>query len=228
MRGIIDIHNQGGVVALYISSNRQAQQTHAELKLKWRAVVDYFLFNGKIDDDRVLEFMEYVDTHSDEKSDSVTFFLCTYGGDANAAFKMGQYIQSRYKRITCVIPGKCKSAGALLAIAASELKFMPYGELGPLDVQLAMSDEVIFRMQSGLNLNAAFSALENHTSSEFHKLMEQIIAKSRGAISFGLASQISREMVASKFSHVYARIDSRGGWPQSPIHENWLGLRRIA
>ena len=166
--------------------------------------MDYFLYNGKISDDNVLGFMKLI--KSEQCSEEVTFVLCTNGGDPNASFKMGQYLQLKYKKIIFFLPGKCKSAGTLLAISGHKIVFTPYGELGPLDVQIAMPDE-LFRKQSGLNLNAALAELQSQTIEEFVGLMFTIISNSRGTISFTTASQISCEFVSSKYKPIYARID---------------------
>jgi ClpP class serine protease len=118
---------------------------------------DVFLYNGGIERREDLRFIEFV--AENQKHDDLLLLLVTPGGNPDAAYKIGKYIQSKYANFTCFIPGLCKSAGTLLAIAANELVFAPYGELGPLDVQLTKTDD-LFGQESGLNISEAFRTVE--------------------------------------------------------------------
>ena len=91
---------------------------------------DVFLYNGTITQNNVLSVMEALDKN---KSRSNLFLLMvTYGGDPHAAFKISRFIQEHYDHFALFVPGLCKSAGTLFAIAANEVVFTPFGELGPL------------------------------------------------------------------------------------------------
>jgi hypothetical protein len=140
-------------------------------------------------------------------------FYTTVGSSAgktcalsDAAYKIGKYIQSKYANFTCFIPGLCKSAGTLLAIAANELVFAPYGELGPLDVQLTKTDD-LFGQESGLNISEAFRTVEDRAKSTFHGLIGEIIQSSGGVVSFQTASHCASEIVASLYGPIFGRID---------------------
>lgn len=141
-----------------------------------------------------------------KKSELLTLILCTPGGAPDAAYKMGRYLQSRYDSFKVFVPGYCKSAGTLLAISANELVFSPYGELGPLDVQMAKTDN-LGGLESGLNISEAFLALERRAKDTFHDLVIEITGNSGGIISFQTASHSASEIVSSLFGPIFARID---------------------
>ena len=167
------------------------------------ATTDNFIYNGELSRGYDLEFIETVDEN--KKSENCMVILVTSGGDPDAAYKIGRYLQSRYTSLTIVISGLCKSAGTLLAISAKELAFMPYGELGPLDIQTMKPDSLI-GLESGLNISEAFSAIEERAKDTFHSLIAEIIAASRGVISTPTAIHAASEMVNSMYGPIFGKI----------------------
>ncbi len=101
--------------------------------------------------------------------------------------------------------GLCKSAGTLLAIAGEELIFSPYGELGPLDIQMTKTDNI--RLDSGLNISEAFMTLEGRAKDTFHALIHEIVSASNGVVSFPTASHSASEILNSLYGPIFARID---------------------
>jgi len=61
-------------------------------------------------------------------------------------------------QLTVLVSGPCKSAGTLLAIGANELAFTPYGELGPLDIQLTKVDK-FQQQESGLMISDSLNMI---------------------------------------------------------------------
>lgn len=165
---------------------------------------DVFLYSGAIERTQDLRFIEFV--AENKQHDELLLLLVTPGGSPDAAYKIGKYIQSRYSNFICFIPGLCKSAGTLLAIAANELVFAPYGELGPLDVQLTKTDD-LFGQESGLNISEAFRTVEDRAKRTFHALIGEIIQSSGGVVSFQTASHCASEIVASLYGPIFGRID---------------------
>lgn len=165
---------------------------------------DVFLYNGGIERRQDLRFIEFV--AENKQHDELLLLLVTPGGNPDAAYKIGKYIQSRYANFICFIPGLCKSAGTLLAIGANELVFSPYGELGPLDVQLTKTDD-LFGQESGLNISEAFRTVEDRAKRTFHALIGEIIQSSGGVVSFQTASHCASEIVASLYGPIFGRID---------------------
>lgn len=167
-------------------------------------MADYFIYNGPMERGRDLGVIKQI--HAEKQSDECVMVLVTPGGDPDAAYKIGRYIQARYSSFKVLIPGICKSAGTLLAIAAEELIFAPYGELGPLDVQMAKQDHVA-GLESGLNIGEAFIALEERAKETYHSLTAEIIGSSGGVVSYNTASHAATEIISSMYGPIFHRID---------------------
>src|SRR5258708_19182115 len=84
------------------------------------------------------------------KRPNVVIIPVTDGGNADVAYRIGRYLQREYKEVYAFVPSRCKSAGTLLAAAAHKLYMGDLGELGPLDIQISIKDE-IGENSSGLN-----------------------------------------------------------------------------
>lgn len=166
--------------------------------------MDYFLYSGDIEPEYCFRFIDLVETT--QSSFDVTLVLSTYGGDANSAYKIGRRLQSRYKGVRIFVPGICKSAGTLLAIAANELVFSPSGELGPLDVQMIKRDSVAGR-ESGSDTKETFDYLEFRAKNVFHELVDEIVHKSNGSVSFQTASRFAVEIASSLHGPIFARMN---------------------
>ena len=65
-----------------------------------------------------------------ERRENCIVVLCTFGGDANAAYVMARLLRRVYKKVTVVVFGYCKSAGTLLALGAHEIVMGSRAELG--------------------------------------------------------------------------------------------------
>lgn len=167
-------------------------------------MTDIILYNGSIERGADLTFINFLSEN--KKNDDLILVLTTPGGNPDAAYKIGRYIHDLYGSFKIFVPGLCKSAGTLLAIAADEIIFSPYGELGPLDVQLAKSDH-LFEQDSGLNISEAFKAVEDRAKSTFHDLIAEIISGSGGRISFPTASHCASEIIASLYGPIFSTID---------------------
>lgn len=165
---------------------------------------DYLLYNGPLERGKDLEFIELI--AQQQAHENACLILVTPGGSPDAAFKIGRYLQERYQAISIAIPGLCKSAGTLLAMAGHELVFTPYGELGPLDIQMAKEDK-IFGMESGLNTSEAFGALERRARDTFHDTVSDILAMSQGVVSFQTAAKCASDIVSALYGPIFANID---------------------
>ena len=170
---------------------------------------DFLVINSPMDGELFLAVVRAVNTG--QKNKNVVVFLVSWGGLADAAYRTGRYLQSTYDSITIFIPSSCKSAGTLLAIAGNTVIMSPFGELGPLDVQLRKRDE-IFGRRSGLITRAAISDLQEHTFELFESFMLKIINNSYGNVSLKVAADISSKISADIMSRIYEQIhpDSLG------------------
>jgi hypothetical protein len=166
--------------------------------------MDAYLFNGGIERGADFKFIQTV--AQNKKSDHCTVLMVTNGGNPDAAYKMARYLQHKYESYSVLVSGACKSAGTLFSIGANEVVFAPYGELGPLDIQLTKTDHLA-GMESGLNISEAFNALEERARETFVTLTLEIIGSSGGVVSFQTASHSASEIVGSLYGPVFARID---------------------
>lgn len=77
------------------------------------------------------------------KQGRVLLYLTTFGGSANAAYRIARRLQRDYKTVAVIVNSFCKSAGTLLCLGAHELILSVDGELGPLDVQMLKPGEIL-------------------------------------------------------------------------------------
>ena len=108
---------------------------------------DVLMYNGSIEGGVAYHIIELCRRRN--RRENLFLILVTTGGDAHAAYRIGRCLQDKYNKLTIFVPGWCKSAGTLLAVAANELVIGDYGELGPIDVQRTRTDEV-WQRTSGL------------------------------------------------------------------------------
>lgn len=165
---------------------------------------DIFLYNGEIKRSTDLDFINLV--HEHKKRKRCKLILLTSGGDPDAAYKISRYLQDHYERFECLISGYCKSAGTLIAMGAHELVFSPYGELGPLDVQVFKEDK-LSGLHSGLNISEALQALEQRSINTYLTIIGDIVKSSGGVVSFSSASKAASDMIASLYGPIFGQID---------------------
>ena len=151
---------------------------------------DFLILNSPIEDGVFTRVMSCTTKRENKTNKRLVLALVTYGGAADVAYRVGRFLQSVYEDITVFVPSSCKSAGTLLALAANKIVMSPFGELGPLDVQLRVKDE-IFGRRSGLTTRAAITDLQSHTFDLFEHFMLNIIRNSYGNVSFKVAADIS-------------------------------------
>lgn len=165
---------------------------------------DFILYNGPIARSAVLDFMERVKASINRPA--VTLLLVTNGGDPDAAFKMARYLQNSYAQVTVLVSGACKSAGTLLALGAHEVAFTPYGELGPLDIQMAKIDR-FGQSQSGLVITDAINTLEQRAIEVVYNVSSTLMQANQGMISFPAATHVAVETMKAIYGPVLSRID---------------------
>ena len=66
-------------------------------------------------------------------TDRIDFILYSYGGDADAAYKLITVIREFCKELLVIIPSEAKSAATLMALGADRILMGPLSELGPID-----------------------------------------------------------------------------------------------
>lgn len=135
----------------------------------------------------------------------VDLVLSTYGGDPDAGFRIARCLQHYFEGgISLYVPHYCKSAGTLIAIGAKELVLSDTGELGPLDVQIAKSDE-LFERSSGMDITQGFDVLSQQAYDMFNSIAIKIKTQTR--LSTKLATEAASQITVGTFAPIYAQID---------------------
>ena len=133
-------------------------------------------------------------------------FLCSQGGDADAAYRLARCLQRKYETFTVVIGGWCKSAGTLLAIGANSIVMTDLAEFGPLDVQMGRKDE-LWESDSGLTVLTAIAKLEEQCFELFESSMFKLKIKSDGRITLKTATELAQKLAIGIISPVVSQID---------------------
>jgi len=140
------------------------------------------------------------------KSEKVVLFLCTYGGDPNAGYRIARAMIHHYgsENFEIAVPTACKSAGTLICIGANKLLFFNSGELGPLDIQIQKQDE-IFQSNSGLDILRGMTYLQDGALTAFKRYLVDI--NKMGGISTKIASEIAGNLVKGLYTPIFAQVD---------------------
>jgi hypothetical protein len=173
---------------------------HNDIEL---SACDYVLASGDIDEPIYSGILKEVTEN--KRSAKLVLCLVTYGGSANTAYRISKWLHAMYDDISVFVPSFCKSAGTLIACSANEIIMTPFGELGPLDVQLQKRDE-IFEIKSGLVTNLAMEEIRNQAWLLFEHIMLRVKTKS-GSVSFKFASEIAQKIASDMIESVYQRVN---------------------
>ena len=165
---------------------------------------DIYLFNGLVSLPSFLETIKAVS--GDKNTDKCILMITTYGGDADFAYKIARWFQRFYSEFTVYPTSVCASAGTLIAIGATKLIMSPFSELGPLDAQLKIKDELGER-KSGMVTKSALSTLEQSAFDFWQYFMQQIKIRSFGNITFETCSNIATSICSTVFAEMYRQID---------------------
>jgi hypothetical protein len=165
---------------------------------------DVFLFNSELLGTRDFEMINLI--ASAKVRSRAVLILVTNGGDPDCAYRIARYFQENYDSLTVLIAGRCKSAGTLIALGATELAFMPYGELGPLDIQMTKVDK-FDHAQSGLTIQDALNTLESRATQSFFDMVKGYMEANQGLLSFPSAAKAASEFVTQLYAPILGRID---------------------
>lgn len=166
---------------------------------------DIVLINSPMNPGVDIELRRQVHSRA-RRNDSVIVLLVTEGGLADTAYRSARILQANYQQVSVCIPGWCKSAGTLFAIGGHELLIGDRGELGPLDVQIAVRDEIGDR-NSGLILQSALETLREESFSLFEAHMMSIKARSGNLVTFRTAADLAVQLTVGLMKPVFEQID---------------------
>ncbi|MFI5297066.1 MAG: SppA protein [Polyangiales bacterium] len=197
--------SNGGALACMAQTEVEAAKLLQERAnaLADAAKADVLLYTGPIDrphDDRLLDEIR----GRKAKRERVLFFITTYGGSADAAYRIARSLRRHYKHVTAVVPGFCKSAGTLVVLGADELVMFDHAELGPLDVQLRKEDEYA-KHSSGLTPTQAFQSLDSQVVESVRSLFLSL--KLELNLSTRTAVQLTSDLVARVYGGIYAQVE---------------------
>lgn len=165
---------------------------------------DILFYNGEItfaNSNRVIDLV-----CGRRRRKNILLILITPGGDPDAAFKIGRAAQAQYDNVSLYVPGWCKSAGTLIALAASHIYVGDRGELGPMDIQIAKADEIL-EMGSGLTVGSALTSLQTTASKMFLNFLLTIRQDTGGSITTRTAAELASSMVVKLLDPIYRQID---------------------
>jgi hypothetical protein len=140
------------------------------------------------------------------KCKNVLLILVTWGGSPHFAYRLARLLQEHYEKFSMLVSGICKSAGSLVAMGASEIIFSDYGELGPLDIQMAKSDEP-FTYESGLVLLSVLKMLETQSADLYSRIGIKVLRNTEGVITTKTAAEIAAQFVTQLYAPLLARVD---------------------
>jgi ClpP class serine protease len=129
---------------------------------------DVFVISATISEQCGNRFIEMVRGIA-KKRTNAAIILTTNGGSADAAYQMARCIKRHYKKFILYVFGYCKSAGTLIAVASDEIIMSEFGQLGPLDVQLADKNEM-FGQTPALDVSQSLATLSESSFKFFTDL----------------------------------------------------------
>ena len=165
---------------------------------------DIYLLNGPIANRSYIKVVKVVAT--EKTADKCILMITTYGGSAEEAYKIAKWFQRFYSDFAVFPTSLCASAGTLIAIGASELIMSPFSQLSPLDVQLAIKNELGER-KSGMVTQSALSTLEKSAFDFWQYFMLEIKTRAYGNITFETSAEIAARICSTVFAEMYKQID---------------------
>jgi len=187
-----------------VTSRKARESFDLAAKMAKERDIDVFLYNGEVSRAFDYKFIDLIDKV--KKRAGAMLYLITNGGDPDAGYKIARHFQTKYKSLTVVVSGMCKSAGTLIAIGADHLVFTSYGELGPLDIQTIKTDDLAER-QSGLTIQEALDSLAKDAINKHGSMFTAIIRETGAVVSFQTAAKTAADLVTGLYAPIFAQID---------------------
>lgn len=161
---------------------------------------DFITYAGPISTDGYEAICDALKTARSAKAMLVLF---TAGGDPHAGFRIARALQHHYESFDALVPRYCKSAGTLVLIGAKRIFLDDMSELGPLDVQVKKSDELVGR-NSGLDIFQAVNYLQGQAMTAFLSYLTEL---TQNGLSTKVASEISTRLTIGMLDPISAQLD---------------------
>lgn len=165
------------------------------------ASIDVITYSGEIN---LRGYESICNVLAQKQSEKALLVLSTPGGDPHAGFRIARALQHKYENFEALVPRVCKSAGTLIVIGAKRLFLDDMSELGPLDVQVKKSDEVIGR-NSGLDILQAVTYLQSQAMTAFRGYLLELTRDA--GLSTRVASDIASKLTTGLYEPVFAQVD---------------------
>lgn len=135
---------------------------------------DVLFINDSIEEKLFEKIVEEI--KKNKKTDKLIVILITPGGSPHYAFKIVSFLQDTYKEgYEQYIVERCKSAGTLIACGANKLTFFfPYGEIGPLDMQICSRIDFQYQQISALSVFSYLQHLQRDAIRTFFNLIPEL------------------------------------------------------
>ena len=186
-------------------SKENKQENDGVQQLADEKKADIFVVSGGINRRLADWLLEFFDRFENTRP-NVVVFLCTFGGDPNAAYVIASTFKRIYDEFTVYISGYCKSAGTIITLGADEIFMGSKGELGPLDVQVLKEDTLMSRT-SGLDSTKSIGVLQSEAFDLFGQIFFSLIDVSDGRFSTRTAAKIATDLVGGLLSPIAAQVD---------------------
>lgn len=132
--------------------------------------------------------------------------LTTLGGSPDAGYRIARCFQRSYRRFSVCVDGPCASAGTLITLGANEVVMSDNGSLGPLDTQIAKTDE-LWEMSSGLTGLIALDAIRREAYDAFEESLVNLKVDLPNQLTLKTAMDVAVKLTTGLFGPVYAQID---------------------
>jgi len=186
---------------------QDARVNFAKLLAEFSAALgdaDVYVYSGPIYEEEIHELLDQIEGYASRPN--LALILTTYGGSAEAAFRLCRCIKELYTRFYLFLPGYCKSAGTLVATGADEIIMFRRAELGPLDVQLVRQDDLAGR-SSGLDIADSLGFLSTKCFEIFEEHFISILGRSGGAITTKTAGEIATSIAVGLVAPITQQLD---------------------
>ena len=165
---------------------------------------EVFLYSGRIESPQ--EKLMTAFSTMEGRRPNAFLVLVTFGGDPHIAYKIARALQRGFERITVCVPGPCVSAGTMLALAAHELTMTDSGWLGPLDIQVKSSDEIV-ESQSGLASMQSLATLQSRAWDTFRDNLCKLRSSTGGQVTLETSLEAAAALTTGLYGPLLTQVD---------------------
>jgi hypothetical protein len=179
---------------------------------------DLYSYSGRIRRPYDDEFITDFDTRKNKRK-NVIVLITSYGGDPNAAYRIGRCIQRSYgllpkpqqsesikHDVSIFVDTVCASAGTLITFSGNNLIMTDLAELSPIDIQIRKPDD-IFERDSGLTPTQALDILEKRSKSLFKSHFNQLRLDTELGLTTRTSVEVASSITTGLLSEIYGQID---------------------